>query len=493
MARVEGGSGRFRRRKASEIETSKQDATMEEINLFLRDIEWLITMDKHRRIIRDGAIAIQDHRILDIGKTSDLEEKYSGIQEIRCQNKVVLPGMVDSHIHSAFQLSRGLADEVGEQEFLFERMYPYEGCMDEEDTYISATLCMLELLRHGVTCFIDPGNYEIEKTAEAATDVGMKCVISKSSFDIGASPLGGLPEKFIESTEEALEKSEALAETWNGAAEGKIKVFMSFRGLNNSTNELICGMKELADKYSTAVQTHCSFAQKTRDISMAQHGLREVERLEALGVLDSNLVLSHLGWLSPKEILLLHERKVKGVACPSSSLHNGYGNLLMGQIPLLIELGIPMGLGSDHASSGIVDINQEMLLISTTIKETRLDPKQMPPERVIEMVTINGARCALWEDEIGSLERGKKADLTIFDTLRPEWQPLYENPLVNLVYSATGSTVDMVIVDGKVLIESGRSLTIDEAKLYAEIKRVKEKILNKTGLREKIRPLWPII
>jgi 5-methylthioadenosine/S-adenosylhomocysteine deaminase len=466
---------------------------VEKVDLFLKSAEWLITLNKDRAIIRDGALAIQQDRIREVGKTEDLKRKYEASREIDCNHKVVLPGMIDSHVHSAFQMSRGLADEVGEQEFLFKRMYPYEGCMDEEDTYWSTMLCILELLKHGVTCFVDPGNYEIHQTARAVEEAGIRCVLSKSSLDIAKSSFGGLPEKFIESTDETLEKSEALIKKCHNSADGRIKVFLSFRGLNNSSDRLITRMKSLADKYHTGVQTHCAFAQKTRDASLAQHGCTEVERLHNLGVLDANLILSHVGWITPKEVLLLKEYNVKAVACPSSSMHNGYGNLLMGVIPTLLEMGIPVGLGSDHASSGVVDISQEMLLIGTFLKELRLDPKMMPPEKVLEMATVHGAKCTLWEEEIGTLEAGRKADITVFDALRPEWQPLYLNPLVNLVYSATGSSVDTVILDGEVLVENGCALTINEVEIYEQVKRLKQKILRKTGLTEKIKPKWPIV
>ena len=134
-----------------------------------------------------------------------------------------------------------------------------------------------------------------------------------------------------------------------------------------------------------------------------------------------------------------------------------------------------------------------MRIVGTALKEIRLDPKIMPPERVMEMGTVSGAQCALWDHEIGSLEPGKKADITVFDTERPEWQPLYANPLVNLVYSATGSSVDSVLVDGKLLVEGGRALTIDEEEVYTQVNRLKSGMLQKTGLLEKIKPKWPII
>ena len=173
-------------------------------------------------------------------------------------------------------------------------------------------------------------------------------------------------------------------------------------------------------------------------------------------------------------------------------MHNGYGCILMGKLPEFLEMGLAVGLASDHASSGIVDLVQEMLLVSGAYKEVRLNTSVLPPERVVEMATINGARCALWEKEIGSLEVGKKADVTIFNARTPQWQPLY-NPLSNLVYSATGASVDTVICDGRVLMEGRELKTVDEGGIFDEVARLMPGILKKTGLAEKVRPKWPIL
>jgi 5-methylthioadenosine/S-adenosylhomocysteine deaminase len=166
--------------------------------------------------------------------------------------------------------------------------------------------------------------------------------------------------------------------------------------------------------------------------------------------------------------------------------------MVMGKIPEYLEMGLAVGLGSDHASSGIVDIVQEMMLAGGIYKEVRMNTSVMPPERVVEMATINGARCALWENEIGSLEAGKKADVTLFNTLNPQWQPLY-NPVSNLVYSATGASADTVICDGKILMQGRQLQTIDEEAIYREVARLVPGILKKTKLEEKIRPKWPVI
>ena len=371
-------------------------------------------------------------------------------------------------------------------------MYPYEGLLSDEESYWSASLCVLELLRNGVTTFIDAGNYFPEQTARAAAESGVRCVIARSGMDIAKSSFGALPERFQETTERILEEQEAVVNKWNGTSEGRVRAWFQFRGIPNSTDQLVTRLKALADRYHTGVQTHACFSKETMESCKTQFGVTEIERLERLGVLGPNVLLVHAGWVSPHEFESLKEHDVKIVAAPSSSLHNGYGNIVMGKIPELLEMGVAVGLGSDHASSGIVDLVQEMMLVSGAYKETRLSTSVMPPERVVEMATINGARCALWENEIGSLEVGKKADITLFNTRTPQWQPLY-NPVSNLVYSATGASVDTVICNGKILMEGRQLKTIDEDRIYREVRRLMPGILNKTKLEEKIRPKWPVI
>jgi len=462
------------------------------IDLRIEQADWLITVDRERRIIRDGAIDIEGGRIAALGKSEELRRRGPAATTIAARGMVVTPGLIDSHIHTTFQMSRGLADEVGSRKFLFERMYPYESALDEDDARVSIDLCVLELLRNGVTSFIDAGNYQPQLTAETAARAGMRCVVARSSFDVTQSAMGALPAAFIETTEESLARAEAVVKELDGASDGHVRAWFQFRGLNNSTDRLIVGLKRLADRYGVGVQTHACFARSTMESSQAQHGMPEIERMAKLGVLGPNLLLIHAGWATERELELIREHDVKVVAAPSSSLHNAYGNIRMGHLPELIEQSVAVGLGSDHASSGIVDLPQEMFLAACAYKEVRENPEVMPPERAVEMATINGARCMLRESEIGSLEVGKRADLTIFDARRPEWQPLY-NPIANLVYSATGKSVDTVIVDGRILMRRGRVLTLDEEAIIEAAARRAPEILARTRLAKPIAPKWPVV
>jgi len=174
-------------------------------------------------------------------------------------------------------------------------------------------------------------------------------------------------------------------------------------------------------------------------------------------------------------------------------LHGGFGSISHGLFPEMVEMGITICLGSDAAPAGnYVDMVRNMYLASCCFKDARLDARIMPPEVAVEMATVNGARAALWEDKIGSLETGKKADIAIFDIDRPEWRPVL-NPVANLVYSANGSSADTVIVDGKILMEGRRVLTLNEEEILAESQKAAESLAERAGLEKVVRSSWPIL
>ena len=460
-------------------------------DLLIKEIAWLITVDKGRRIIRNAAIAVAKGRIVAIGKSREIEDAFSADKVIDGADTVATPGFTDCHLHSSFHLSRGLADEANAQSFLFDRMYPYEAAMEQEDVRVSATHACAELLRHGVTCFIDPGNYHPEASVAAAKATGIRMVAGRSSFDLTKSVMGLLPERMIEDTAVCLKKAEEVLERYGQTDNPRLKASASFRGLNNASDELIVGLKKLADKYDTLLQTHACFSYSTHDGCVARCGLAEIERMDHLGVLDERMLVVHSGWLEPQEVAILARTKPSLVCAPSSSLHNGYGNFVVGRIPELMAFGVNVGLGSDHASSGIVDMTQEMRLAACGYKEVRMNPRVMPPEHAIEMATINGAKAAHWSDRIGSIEVGKDADIVLFDTLRPEWQPLI-NPVSNLVYSATGDSVRDVFVAGEQVVKGGRLTRIDEMALYREIPATVARFSKRLKMNEIVTLKWPV-
>ena len=460
-------------------------------DLLVTHIDWLITVDPQRRIIRDAALAVKDGQFVAVGKTADLSGQWQASQTIAGHGRVVIPGMIDNHLHASFQLSRGLADEANAQQFLFEHMYPYEAANTREDVAVSSAFAALELMRHGVTCFTDPGNYHPDATIASVLSTGMRLVAACSCFDKTKSVMGLLPASMIESTGACLEKTEALFERYLGQHHGRLTMSASFRGMNNASDELITGLKDLANKHRVKLQTHACFSYQTHDASVSATGKAEIERLEALGVLDENMILVHSGWLEPQELALLVKRKPTLVCSPSSSLHNGYGYMAAGKHPELMAMGVNVSLGSDHASSGVVDMVQEMRMAACMYKEVRMNPRVMPPEHAIEMATLNGAKGVGLQDRIGSIEVGKEADFVVFDATQPEWQPLY-NPVSNLVYSATGSSVKDVFIAGEQVLKDGKLTRIDHDALMQQVGEAGQRIAARLDMKKLLKGLWPV-
>jgi 5-methylthioadenosine/S-adenosylhomocysteine deaminase len=384
-----------------------------------------------------------------------------------------------------------LADEANAQQFLFEHMYPYEAANTREDVAVSSAFAALELMRHGVTCFTDPGNYHPDATISSVLSTGMRLVAACSCFDKTKSVMGLLPASMIESTGACLEKTEALFERYLGQHHGRLTLSASFRGMNNASDELITGLKDLANKHRVKLQTHACFSYQTHDASVSATGKAEIERLESLGVLDENMILVHSGWLEPQELALLVKRKPTLVCSPSSSVHNGYGYMAAGKHPELMAMGVNVSLGSDHASSGVVDMVQEMRMAACLYKEVRMNPRVMPPEHAIEMATLNGAKGVGLQDRIGSIEVGKEADFVVFDATQPEWQPLY-NPVSNLVYSATGNSVKDVFIAGEQVLKDGKLTRIDHDALMQQVGESAQGIAARLDMKKLLKGYWPV-
>jgi 5-methylthioadenosine/S-adenosylhomocysteine deaminase len=200
------------------------------VDLLFNNIDWLITVDKDRRVIRDAAIAVLDGKIAAVGKAAEIATTHTGKKTVDGRHTVATPGLVDCHLHSSFQLSRGLADEANKQAFLFDRMYPYEAALGHDDVRVSATLAVTELLKHGVTCFIDPGNYHSEASVEGVMAAGIRMVVSRSSFDLAKSVMGILPERMIENTQVCLERAEEVLEKYGKTGNPRLSASASFRG-----------------------------------------------------------------------------------------------------------------------------------------------------------------------------------------------------------------------------------------------------------------------
>jgi len=462
--------------------------------ILIKDADYIVTVDKDRRIIRNGAIAIDGSRIAAIGKLTNIPAGFKPEETIDARGKLVLPGLFDTHIHNVQQLGRGLGDEAySGPERLFRRLWVVEANMDAGDALCAARLTQLELLRAGITCFADPGNYFAAETARAVKESGARGMIARTVFDMGQTSMGNLPKNFFEPTNDALARADDMVGEYHGALDGRLKAWFSMRVPVACSDDLLRRIAALARKRNVGVLGH---ACENRDETVASHlkyGMGDIARLDKLGMLGPNLLLMHMGWVNTKELMLLQKHDVKVSLAPGATFHQAMGNIAHGKAPEMQELGITLSLGSDSAMSGnFLDVIRQTFLLVGGYHEARLDPKVIRPETAVEMITINGARSMLWDDELGSLEVGKKADITILDILRPEWQPVH-NPIANLVYCAHGGSADTVFVDGKCLMREKKVLTLNEFDLYEEAKDRAISLAKRAGLTEVAATIWPMV
>ncbi len=460
--------------------------------LLVAHADWLVTMDGERRIISDGAVAIEGDRIIEVGKTADIASRFRPEKTIDARGKLVRPGLIDTHVHNSQQLGRGLADCCDLPVHLFQRLYGYEAQLTAEDAYWASINCHLEMIRAGTTCFVDPGNYFPEQMARAVGESGLRGVIARIAFDVHSTSIGDVPSHVPrESTGEALSRSEAAVRRFNGTHGGRLRAWFGLRIPAVCSDDLMRGAKQKADQLGVGLVLHTSEARDEVVASRVKFGMPDVERMEKIGALGPNVLLIHMGWASPREFALCVRHGLKVSCTPSTGFRLGMGSIEFGRFPEMLEMGVAVALGSDGAmSSNFVDIVRQMYLAAGGARSQRLDPTVMRPETVLEMATLNGARATLWEDEIGALAAGMKADLALFDTQRPDWQPVL-NPIANLVHASRGGA-DTVICNGRVLMENGTVVSIDEKRALLEAAVRGRRIARDSGLDQHIKPLWPV-
>lgn len=435
---------------------------------------YVISMNKNREIFKNGSILIENDRIKAVGRV-DPSLINSDVEVYDAQGKIILPGLVNTHVHLSQQLGRGVADDVVLLTWLRERVWPYESSFDYEDSLVSSTACCVELIKTGVTTFLEAGGQYVDAMAEAVEKCGLRACLSKSTMDEGE----GLPKAWQKTTQEELELQEELFKKYNNTAEGRIKIWFGLRTIFNNSDELIKGTKILADKYRTGIHMHVLEVKEEMDYTRATRGETTVEHMNRLGALGPNLVAAHTVWLTEREIDLFRLYDVKVSHNPGAAMKVVLG---FAKIPEMLEKGIAVSIGTDGApSNNRMDMMRDMYLTSLIHKGRTLNPKTVSAEQVLEMATINGARCALMEKEIGSLEVGKKADLIILNPDTIHSLPVID-PVANIVYAMSSENVESSMCNGKWLMKNREILFLDEKELLEKVKIQNKKVMDKAGI-----------
>ncbi len=460
---------------------------MQEVDILI-DNGTIVTIDSERRVITDGSIAVLGDQILDIGKSADLSKKYQPKKLINAEAYVVLPGFINSDVHITGLLYRCFVpDDVNSYPMIYEWVFPMYENLTPEDEYYATVLGSIEMIRTGTTTFVEGGSADdVGSVARAAEEVGIRAVLGRWSWDLVQES-----RKFRMTCDEALRDCESFLKEFSAKSDRRVNFHPMLLGIGTASDELIKGTKALADEYGVTLSMHRNEDATEVDQAIKAYGKAPIEHLEEIGVLDRSFRLRHMAYTSDKEVEILANNHTKVVADLTSYLRLAYGITRHGKFPEMLAKGVCVSIGIDGAtSSDFLDMGRAIYLAASLFKDCRMDGRVIPTEQALEMATINGAQSLLMEDRIGSLEKGKKADIVLFDRRRPEWIPMWD-PVASLVWSADGKSVDTVIIDGEIVLEEGEFTTIDEGAVLAKVQVQAKRCNERIGLPLKTR--WPVV
>ncbi len=459
---------------------------MPEPSLKVDHARYVVTLDPERRIVQDGAILVERGRIARVGKAADLADARAD-RVIDARHLVVTPGFVNGHMHVSYAHPvRGIfPDDQGSP---LKHVFDLQAAMTEEEEYHATLLAILELVKSGTVCFMDPGSTKFpDACLQAYQDSGIRAILGECVTDI-EGPLR-LPRH---PTGEAAKRTAAFVEKWHGRLEGRLRAWAMPFSADTCTADLLRAAKRVADEHGTMFTLHHSSGPQARAQYQQRHGRRPTEYLESIGVLGANVNLAHVLGIDEAEIDAIARTGTAVTMCPVTAAKGGRGVPEHGRMPELLARSVRIALGCDSPNnSNHLDIVRTVNMAALQYKDARQDMRQVPAETALELGTRLGAQALGLGDELGSIEPGKKADLVLFDTQRPEWQALW-NPINNLVYNADGRSVHTVIVDGRVVVDAYRQSFVDESRLFGKVQEIGERLQARTGITFP-RSRWPIV
>ena len=444
----------------------------------------VITVDPQHRVIADGAVVVENQRIIAVGKSHEIKQKHSADTRIHAKNKILMPGLIDCHVHLAQALIRGTADDVDLIPWLRDYVWVLQGNFTPDDGKASAELCIAEMLKSGTTSFLESmihKRYGMDGIAQVVERTGIRGCLSKLFMDwtgyAGEDAI--MYEGMIEDGEECISETLAMHKKWQGAADGRVYVWWGARTPGAVSPELYRRVTDLAKKRHMRITMHLGEVKEDVEYTTSQFNQLPIEFARDVGMMGENVVLVHGVWISPEEFPIFTETGTHMCHCPASNSKLASG---IAKIPEMLQAGINVCLGCDGGpSNNAYDMFREMYLAAIIHKARTLDPLTMPAETVLEMATINGAKALGLERAIGSIEVGKKADLILVDARQLNLAPTY-NPVSNIIYAANGFNVYTTIVNGQILVHEGKLLTLDEDEVINNAHKRGEKLLDRAGV-----------
>lgn len=405
----------------------------------------ILTMNRENAVIDKGFLGIMGDTIAQIGPLT------GGVPDARraidARGGLILPGLINGHTHAAMTLFRGLADDLPLMDWLNNYIFPVESKMDGDFVYWGTMLACAEMIMSGTTTFCDMYLFE-EEVARAAKVARMRCLVGEVLYDFDSPNYGSLENGF--------RYTERLIQRWQD--DPIISVAVEPHALFTCSPDLLRTADILAKKYQVPLIIHVAETRSELDKVKEKYGVSPIDHLLSLGLLGPHLIADHCVHLDEREIVLMAEHGVKAVHMPESNMKLASG---ISPVSRLLEKGVTVALGTDGcASNNNLDLFAEMDTAAKLHKVETMDPTVLDAVTVVKMATIEGAKALGLETVTGSLELGKKADVIILDTDKPHLTPMY-NPFSHVVYAARGNDVSHSIINGRVVMEDRRILTLD--------------------------------
>lgn len=419
-----------------------------------------------------GDLLIENDRIAEIARKdqNSIPISKDNIDKIiDGENKILMPGLINTHTHTSMNLFRGLADDMELDEWLNNHIWPTEAGLNGKYCYDGALAALVEMIKSGTTTFNDMYFY-MEDVAKATEVSGIRGCLSYGMIDFGDE----------EKRETEFKENIKLIKNCNNTAEGRIKTFFGPHATSTASKELLERVRKEADKYNVGIHIHMNETKKEVETIIESEQKRPFEYLDELGFLKGDIIAAHGVWLSKEEIDIIKNRDVKISHNPCSNMKLSSG---ISPVQEMIDRGITVGIGTDSvASNNNLDMFEEIKFASLLQKVNTSNPKALTSNQTIKMATINGAKALNLDNEIGSVEIGKKADIILIDKSAINLTPMSNIISSNLVYAANGSNVNTTICNGKILMENRKLTTLNENEIMEraniaieELKKIREK------------------
>lgn len=405
-------------------------------------------------VIKSGFVGVEGKKICYVGEKAPLNaSEYK--RQIECRGKILMPGLINAHAHTAMCLMRGYADDVPLKSWLFDRVFPVERRLDERSVLSGARLGFAEQIASGTTSVSDM-YFFTPATAKLAYEIGIRASFSNAlvSFD----------ENALDFSDRTFTETDALIKDYNGLDDGRIRADAAIHAEYTTHPIGWRYMRDLALKHDLNLYIHLSETKSEHEECVARRGVTPARAFYEHGVFDAHTTVAHGVWLSDEDMDILAQKNVSVAHCPVSNLKLGSG---MADIMKLKRHGVNVALGTDGCcSNNTHDLFEEIKLAALLVKGLNLDPAVMSAYEALELATKNGARAQRFAG--GIIETGRPADIILLSTDAPSMCPVYD-PAAALAYCATGRDVYLTMVNGKVLYENGEFTTIDIEKTRAEV------------------------